>query len=249
MAVKKKQVFVDKIYKLTQDKAPLSYTIPSRNSKRKSLLWFDEETGENKALRYAKNTKSVFEDEQDKNVILEPIVFEDGMLFVPKQNQILQKFLSYHPSNGNMFEEVDKEKDASIDVESLDLALESQLIAKELSIEMLETIARVVIGLRIENLTSSELKRDVRMFAKRYPNDFMEAMNDPLLKLQNKCANYFSESLLTLKNKKDVYYNLKGNKNKLLTVPYGEDPLFIVASFLQSDEGLEVLKILESKMK
>jgi hypothetical protein len=249
MAVKKKQVFVDKIYKLTQDKAPLSYTIPSRNSKRKSLLWFDEETGENKALRYAKNTKSVFEDEQDKNVILEPIVFEDGMLFVPKQNQILQKFLSYHPSNGNMFEEVDKEKDASVDVESLDLALESQLIAKELSIEMLETIARVVIGLRIENLTSSELKRDVRMFAKRYPNDFMEAMNDPLLKLQNKCANYFSESLLTLKNKKDVYYNLKGNKNKLLTVPYGEDPLFIVASFLQSDEGLEVLKILESKMK
>jgi hypothetical protein len=249
MAVKKKQVFVDKIYKLTQDKAPLSYTIPSRNSKRKSLLWFDEETGENKALRYAKNTKSVFEDEQDKNVILEPIVFEDGMLFVPKQNQILQKFLSYHPSNGNMFEEVDKEKDASIDVESLDLALESQLIAKELSIEMLETIARVVIGLRIENLTSSELKRDVRMFAKRYPNDFMEAMNDPLLKLQNKCANYFSENLLTLKNKKDVYYNLKGNKNKLLTVPYGEDPLFIVASFLQSDEGLEVLKILESKMK
>jgi hypothetical protein len=249
MAVKKKQVFVDKIYKLTQDKAPLSYTIPSRNSKRKSLLWFDEETGENKALRYAKNTKSVFEDEQDKNVILEPIVFEDGMLFVPKQNQILQKFLSYHPSNGNMFEEVDKEKDASVDVESLDLALESQLIAKELSIEMLETIARVVIGLRIENLTSSELKRDVRMFAKRYPNDFMEAMNDPLLKLQNKCANYFSENLLTLKNKKDVYYNLKGNKNKLLTVPYGEDPLFIVASFLQSDEGLEVLKILESKMK
>ena len=29
----------------------------------------EEETGENKALRYAKNTKSVFEDEQDKNVI------------------------------------------------------------------------------------------------------------------------------------------------------------------------------------
>ena len=44
------------------------------------------------------------------------------------------------------------------------------------------------------------------------------------------------------------YKNLKGNKNKLLTVPYGEDPLFILASFLQSDEGLEVLRILESKL-
>jgi len=35
---------------------------------------------ENRPLRYARNQKSPFEDEQDGNVILEPIVFEDGML-------------------------------------------------------------------------------------------------------------------------------------------------------------------------
>lgn len=248
VAAKKKLVFVDKAYKLTKNQAPLSYSIPSRNTKRKSLLWFDEETGVNRTLRYAKNQKSIFEDEQDSNVLLEPIVFEDGMLFVTKENQILQKFLAHHPGLGHMFVEVDKEKDASSDVEYLDLALESQLSAKELDIEMLETIARVVIGLRVDNLTSSELKRDVRLFAKRYPNEFMEALNDPLLRLQNKCAKFFSESILILKNKKDVYYNIKGNKNKLLTVPYGEDPLFILASFLQSDEGLEVLRILETKI-
>jgi hypothetical protein len=96
IARKKKNVFTNKTYKLTKDKAPLSYSIPSRNSKRKSLLWFDEETGMNRALRYSKNQKSIFEDEQDKNVILEPIVFEDGLLFVPKENQILQKFLAQH---------------------------------------------------------------------------------------------------------------------------------------------------------
>ena len=88
---KKKLTFVNKTYKLTKDKAPLSYSIPSRNTKRKSLLWFDEETGVNRALRYSRNQKSIFEDEQDENVILEPIVFEDGLLFVPKENQILQK--------------------------------------------------------------------------------------------------------------------------------------------------------------
>tara|TARA_R100000742_G_C4279050_1_gene102751 strand:+ start:2110 stop:2856 length:747 start_codon:yes stop_codon:yes gene_type:complete len=245
---KNKNVFVDKTYRLTKDKAPLSYTIPSRHTRRKSLLYFDDNTGVNRSLRYAKNQKSVFEDEQDGNVLLEPIVFEDGFLRVPKQNQILQEFLSYHPANGKEFVEVDKEQDASEQVENLDLALEAQVIAKDLSIEMLETIARVVIGLNIEKLTSSELKRDVRIFAKRYPNEFMESINDPLLSLQNKCAKFFSEGLLVLKNKKDVYYNLKGNKNKLLTVPYGEDPLFILASFLQSDEGIEVLRILESKL-
>ena len=55
------------------------------------------------------------------------------------------------------------------------------------------------------------------MFAKRYPNEFMESLNDPLLKLQNKCASFINEGLLVIKNQKDVYYNIKGNKNKLLT--------------------------------
>ena len=245
---KSKKTFVDKVYKLTKDKAPLSYTIPSRHTKRKSLLYFDEATGVNRAIRYAKNQKSIFEEEQDGNVILEPIIFEDGFLRVPKQNQILQEFLAYHPANGKEFVEVDKEQDAASEVDVLDLALEAQVLAKDLDIEMLETIARVVIGLNIDKMTSSELKRDVRLFAKRYPGEFMESINDPLLSLQNKCSKFFSEGLLVLKNKKDVYYNLKGNKNKLLTVPYGEDPLFILASFLQSDEGLEVLRILESKL-
>ena len=245
---KKKEAFVNKSYKLTRDKAPLSFTIPSRNTKRSSLLFFDEETGQNRSLRYAKNQKSIFEEEQDGNVILEPIIFEDGFLQVPKQNQILQQFLAYHPGNGNIFVEVDKERDAAIDVDSMDLVLEAMMAAKDLDIEMLETIARVVIGARVERMTSAELKRDVRLFAQRYPEDFLESINDPLLTLQNKCAKFFAESLLVLKNKKDVYYNLKGNKKKLLTVPYGEDPLFILASFLQSDEGIEVLRILDDKL-
>lgn len=245
---KSKKTFVDKVYRLTKEKAPLSYTIPSRHTKRKSLLYFDESTGVNRAIRYAKNQKSIFEEEQDGNVILEPIIFEDGFLRVSKQNQILQEFLSFHPANGKEFVEVDKEADASVEVDNLDLALDAQVLARNLDVEMLETIARVVIGLNIEKMTSAELKRDVRIFAKRYPNEFMESINDPLLSLQNKCSKFFGEGLLVLKNKKDVYYNLKGNKNKLLTVPYGEDPLFILASFLQSDEGLEVLRILESKL-
>ncbi|MHA2084194.1 MAG: hypothetical protein ACXABD_10595 [Candidatus Thorarchaeota archaeon] len=211
---KSKKTFVDKVYRLTKDKAPLSYTIPSRHTKRKSLLYFDESTGVNRAIRYAKNQKSIFEEEQDGNVILEPIIFEDGFLRVSKQNQILQQFLAFHPANGKEFVEVDKEADASVEVDNLDLALEAQILAKDLDVEMLETIARVVIGLNIEKMTSAELKRDVRVFAKRYPEEFMESINDPLLSLQNKCSKFFSEGLLVLKNKKDVYYNLKGNKNK-----------------------------------
>ena len=90
----------DKAYKLTREVAPLSLILASRHTNRVPLLYFDEETGVNRPLRYARNQNSPFQDEQDDNAILEPIVFEDGFLFVPRTNQVLQKFLSYHPGNG-----------------------------------------------------------------------------------------------------------------------------------------------------
>ena len=35
----------------------------------------------------------------------------------------------------------------------------------------------------------------------------------------------------------------------MLTVPFGEDKNFIVASFMKSDDGLEVYKLLKNKLK
>lgn len=244
-----KNVLKDKTYKLTGDVAPLSLMIPARNSRRSPLMYFDEEQGINRPLRYARNQKSPFEDEQDGNAILEPIVFEDGFLFVPKTNPVLQEFLSLHPSNKHLFVEVNKEIDANVDVEYLDYELEAQVSAKDLSLELMETIGRVVIGLNVDKLSSSELKRDIRLFAKRYPQDFLESLNDPLLIMQNKCSKFLSNNLIIMKNEKDVYYNLKQNKKKLLTVPYGEDPLFILASFFQSDEGQQVFTLLTNRLK
>ena len=88
--MKKQQQYVDKTYRLTRDAAPLTFMLPVRNSRRSPLLWFDETKGTNRALRYGANQKSPFEDEQDGNVIIEPIVFEDGFLTVPRTNQVLQ---------------------------------------------------------------------------------------------------------------------------------------------------------------
>ena len=70
----------------------------------------------------------------------------------------MQEFLAFHQANGKEFVEVDKEADASVEVDNLDFVLEAQIVAKDLDVEMLETIARVVIGLNIEKMSSSELK-------------------------------------------------------------------------------------------
>ncbi len=243
---KKTVVLVDKYYKLKSNQAPLSLTLNSRHTRRNPLLYFDGKS--NRALRYASNQRTPFEDEQDGNVIVEPITFERGLLFVPKTNQVLQQFLSYHPSYGKMFEEIDNEKDASSDIENLDYELEAQLMARDLDVDMLETLCRLVLGMNTDKMTTAEMKRDVRVYAKREPKDFLETMNDPMLEIQSKASKYFQEKLLTLRNGRDVYFNLPKNKKKLLTVPFGENPAYIVASYLQTDDGIETMRLLDGKL-
>lgn len=240
---------VDKTYILKNGVAPLSYMIASRNSNRYPLYFFDEDKKQNRALRYSVNQQSPFEDEQDGNAILEPITFIDGALHVPRTNQVLQKFLEIHPEYGTTFEEVNTEKDAFHDMDILNYSLDAQIAARELPLEMLESVARVLLGAKIDKMSTVELKRDVLVYAKNHPMGFLEMLNDPMLELQNKCVKFFESGLLVMKNKnKDVYFNLPQNKKKLLTVPYGEDYIYIVSSFMQSDEGLEVLRLLENKM-
>ena len=248
----KKSQYKAKSYRLKQGQSPLSYMLASRHSSRSPLLHFNEETGVNEPLRYARNQKSPFENEQDGNAILEPIVFEDGMLTVSKENQVLQKFLSLHPSNGFVFEEINKERDAAAELEQVEFELEAQIEAKKITTDTskLTQICRVLMGNAVENMTTAELKRDILVYAKNNPDDFLDTLNDPMLELMDDVYQFFNLSLLSTRNNgKDVYYNLPNNKKKMLTIPFGEDPNFIVASFMKSDDGLEVYKLLKNKIK
>jgi hypothetical protein len=247
--MKNKSIPTDKIYKLKGNSAPLSYTIPSRNTKRYPLLWFDEVNNVNRVLRYAINQKSPFEDEQDGNAIVEPIVFENGFLSVPKNNPVLQQFLHYHPLNGRTFIEVDFEKDAAEEVEILNDEVDALIQARQLSIEQLETATRVLFGKDPSKSTTAELKRDVLIYAKRDPHGFLNMLNDPMLKLQSDVHVFFENKLLAFRNgQKEVWFNTSSNKKKMLSVPYGEDPYFCVAEYLKTDEGITALKMLENNL-
>jgi hypothetical protein len=238
--------FVDKAYRLKKQNSPLTFMLPTRNTKRYPLLWFDEESGVNRTLRYARNQKSPFEDEQDGNAIVEPIIFEDGMLYVPKNNQVLQKFLYYHPMNGLKYEEVNDEKDASEDVETLNLEVDALIEARQLTIEQLENICSVIFGIDTSKVSTAEMKRDVLVYARNYPEDFLDIVRDPELKLQAKVRMMFDAGIIQFrKNQKEVWYNTSTNKKKMLTVPFGEDGYFTVATYFQTDEGVEALKVLE----
>jgi hypothetical protein len=248
--MKKNTTSVDKTYKLKSNATPISFTLPSRNTTRYPLLYFDEETNVNRPLRYARNQKSPFEDEQDGNFLLEPIIFDDGFLRVPRTNPVLQQFLHYHPLNGYAFVEVDKTIDAAQEVEMLNFEVDALIEARQLTIEQLEVVSRVMFQRDVTNVSTAELRRDVLIYAKREPKSFLEILNDPLLKLQSNVQMFFSNNLLQFRNgQREVWYNTKTNKKKMMTVPFGEDPFETVALYLKSDEGIEVLKFLEISSK
>jgi hypothetical protein len=212
-------------------------------------LWFDEENNVNRPLRYAINQKSPFEDEQDGNAIVEPIIFENGFLSVPKNNPALQQFMHYHPLNGLTFIEVDNEKDAEKEVDNLNAEVDALIQARQLSLEQLEVISRVLFGKDPSRSTTAELKRDILVYAKKDPKGFLNVLEDPSLMLQANVHVFFENKLLTFRNgQKEVWFNTPSNKKKMVTVPFGQDPYFTIAEFLKTDEGLDALKMLESNL-
>lgn len=242
----KATVPVNKVYKLKIG-SPLSYTLPSRNHHRFPLMWYDEKNNINRALRYSVNQKSPFEDEQDGNAILEPIVFEDGFLSVPKNNPVLQEFLHYHPLNGVTFTEVDKEKEASDEVADMNIEVDALIEARQLSIEQVEMLTRVLFGKDPSLISTAELRRDILIFARKEPRDFLNIINDPELNYQAKIRQFFENKLLALRNNdKEVWFNTATNKKKMMSIPFGDDPYEATGSYLKSDEGLDSLKMLEA---
>lgn len=247
--MKQKQKFEDKVYRLKAKKAPMSYILPTRHSRAYPLTYFDESTGESKALRYATNQKTPFMEEQEGEVILKPVVFENGMLTVTKQNQILQNFLSFHPQNGSVFEEVNTEKDAQEELDILNIQADAIIEAKSLDVDALEMVYRVLFGRDPQRLTTAELKRDVLVYAKNNPLEFLESLSDPENEYMAQIQSFFDEKLLsTRRSGSEVWFNTKGNKGKMLNVPHGMNRNVVVAEYLKSDQGIEALKHLEAEL-
>lgn len=237
----------DRIFVLTSDTTPLTYVLPSRNTRRFALLHFDGKT--NRALRYARNQKSVFEDEQDDNAIVEPVIFEDGALVVPANNPILSQFLDIHPLKGQVFMELNPEKEAMTDIEDMNVELDAQIAARNMDLDTMLAIARLVWGPIVDTMTTPELKRDVLLYAREYPIQLLEMLNDPSLNETAMASKALSEGLFSMRNNnREIWFNMTGNKRKLMNVQQGEDPVYVLTAYLESAEGKEVLEMVKSKL-
>jgi hypothetical protein len=231
-----------KIYKLTGGAAPMSFMLASRNTIAKRLYHFDGKV--NRELRYARNQKSPFVDEQDGNFILEPIIFEDGFLRVEDSNPVLQKFLELHPDNGASFVEVDSKKDAQKELDWLEIEADALAKARTIDYAMMENIARIALSIDPSRISTQELKRDIIVYAKNNPEEFLSIVNDPNIAHDGLVARLFNYGTLVVK-KNAVHYNLNNNKSKLIIIPSGQEAHDAVSSYFMTEEGKEVMATLE----
>ena len=239
----------DRFYFLKGLNEPLSYVLTSKSTPRKPLLWFDEEKGYNREIRYSSNQRSCFIDEQDGNVILDHIIFEDGVLQVPKTNQPLQKLLSlYHPKKGYIYEEKDEVAEAKEDLVSIEVEMEALNTAMSIDVDQSEAILRVELGSSVDRMSSAELKRDLYMFARNNPILFLELVNDENVMLRNLAIKAAEMGVIKLSQDQRTFAWGSNNK-KLMTVPFDEIPFSAFAAYLKTDEGVEVFKSIEKKLK
>jgi len=247
IAIEKDWVYKDRTYVLKNNYAPVSYSIQTKHTDRKPLLWFDENLKLNREIRLSINQKSLFVDEQKGYTSLTHVMFQDGILNVPRTNVLTQKLLSiYHPMKDNLWEEIDMEKRAEDEVDKLEFELDALVLVQELEIEHLEAIMRTELGSSVSTLSSKELKRDAYRFAKKDPRLFIELTKDEDIRLRNLANRAVEQGILMLTDDNTVFKFANGKK--LLTVPFDQHPYGALAQYFKTDDGVDLMKSLSKKL-
>ena len=248
-SVEPKWEYKDRLYEMTGNKTPLIWSIPSMHTAKRPMLWFDKEKGYQRELRYATNQKTPFVDEQEGTSTLGRIIFENGKLYVPKEQVALQKFLSlYHPYTlTGKIKEHKPETIAEDQVHSIELELEAMNTAVAMDIDQAEAILRAEIGSAVSTMSSKELKRDLLVFAKNEPDLFLELANDDNVHLRNIGIKATELGVINLSaDNRTFSYGNTGRK--LMTVPFDEHPYSALAAYFKTDEGMEVLNAIEKRL-
>jgi len=212
----------DRTYILKGKKEPLTYTIPSRHTRRHPLLWFDTEKNSQRELRYATNMSSPF--------------------------VALQKLLSlYHPMLKTKYYEHVPQMVAEDELEKIEWEIEALNAARNMDIDIAEAIVRVEYGSKVNKLSSKELRRDLLILAKTNPKLFLSLAADENVQLRNFAINAIEQDIITLsQDQRSIHW--ASNNRKLMTVPFDENPYSALAAWFKTDEGVEVFRSIEKRL-
>lgn len=247
---------VEKTYRLRDDRSGESFML--KTGKNRRLLIFDTTKNFNRAIRHCPNEKSIFLDEQSVHALVEPIIFEFGLLIVPATEQLTQKFLDSHPdnaaNNGGWFEEVNEEAVAEVEVEMEDLIHDIKQAVREKEkekegIHALETVAAVILNSikSASKMTTAELKRTIYNKADEDPKYFTDdagnvnIFDDKDVERQYLTLRAISDGIIQKSQNNKSMVWVKTGKT-ITTAPAGTDLVEFFADFLSTDEGILVIE-------
>jgi len=234
----------DRVYRLRENRTPLTYTIKARG-----LYFFDEELGYEREIKYCKNQRTVFVDEMKGDQLVGHIIFRNGILAVPKNEVTLQKYLTiYHPKKDTLYYEIQPQVKAENELASMEFEIDALIAARSVDVDMAEAIMRVELGSSVTKMSSKELKRDLLVFARNNPGLFMELANDDNVTLRNMGIRSVEEGLVSLSDDNRTF-TWVSNGRKLMNVPFDEHPYSALAAWFKTDEGMEVYNSIEKQLK
>lgn len=215
--------------------------------KQSNITVFDNETGTVRQLRYSPNEMSVWADEQGENIIREQILFRNKDLMVPYTKPNLQRYLDLHPDNvangGKVFNLIDTEKKASVELDKEFLSLDAVGLVRDKSIDELLPVAMYLgIDTSQKNL---EIKREMLREAKANPKRFIEMFDNPVVKVKSTLMSAVDFQIL----KSDMDGMKWFDSNRLIVAtPAGSDTLDIATRFCLSEKGALVLEEIENQL-
>ena len=121
-------------------------------------------------------------------------------------------------------------------------------MAYDMDVDKSEAILRVESGSNVSKMSSKELKRDILLFAKKNPSLFLELAQDENVELRNFAIKAVEARVINLSSDQRSF-SWASNNRKLMNVPFDENPYSAMAAWFKTDEGVEVYKSIQKKLK
>lgn len=245
-------VATPKIRTKTKVKGNVEYELSRPNGaifmmRNTSYNLYDEGSGEMRNVRYSSNEPSIFRDEQTLNPIKSPIVFQGGKLFVDNSKPNLIAFLDSHPQNesngGSTFKRVDTVKKVQVELSSEFLVVDAVGLLRS---KPLDDLLAVAVSRNIDvDRPVEEVKHDLLVYAKRSPQEFIEAFDSPAVRA--KATVKQADSYQVIKVSADAVKWFDTNK-MIISIPAGKDPVDTFVRYLLTEAGSAVLSELETQL-
>lgn len=253
---KKKRILEPKEYRLLKYQ-PLTFEL--KTGRDNDLIIFDETEQTNRAIRHCKNEKSIFVDEQSKQAVVNNLIFVNGFLYTDAKDTITQDFLDAHPSKGKIFELIDDAAEAHEIVADEELILDiKQAIrnkAKEPNgIETLRIIVSVLISdaSKAAKMSPDELKNEAYYAVDENPNRFcneegeITIFDDSDITRKAIAQQAFTSGVIRVSaDARRVIWS--DNNATICNIPTGKNHLEYFATFLESEEGMGVMREIDKR--